>query len=340
MSSASSSATTVGSRSSTARRSRAGATSCRGARCAPRRRTAAHDRAGSSASSSGSSSWQRSCASRCATPSLPALHDSCAARGLPPRRGAELLERRVGRDHQAAAGETDHPVERQEKLRSGRRRRAASRREPVRPGGGPGSLDVPHRDHVVEAMEAMHEPVGEREPAGDVRPFHARLDDREHAVHLHVVRLLGDRSRSSIPSSRQVATSATGRSRLMCAFIPASANCSGATPFFARCVNKGSQAGGAPAGPVELVERGEEETREPHVEPFQETAVRERVPAELRADAFRHLAVEAGEAGDAVGARGRRLEARAAARSLREPSTADAGSRSHTVRRREPARSS
>ena len=52
----------------------------------------------------------------------------------------------------------------------------------------------------------------------------------------------------STPSSAHVATTATGRSRLMCAFIPASANWSGAIPRRPRASRSGSQARGACAG--------------------------------------------------------------------------------------------
>ena len=96
----------------------------------------------------------------------------------------------------------------------------------------------------------------------------------------------------------------------MCAFIPASANCSGATPFLAALREQGQPGVRRACGrSLVLVERCEEEIREAHVEPLQEAAVRERVPTELAPDAFGHLAIEAGEAGDAVRARGRRLEA-------------------------------
>ena len=58
----------------------------------------------------------------------------------------------------------------------------------------------------------------------------------------------GEPARSSMPRSSHVATSATGRSRLMCAFMPARANWSGAIPLRERAANSGAQADGVEAG--------------------------------------------------------------------------------------------
>ena len=119
----------------------------------------------------------------------------------------------------------------------------------------------------------------------------------------------GDPSRRSRPSSRHVVTSATGRSRLMCAFIPASANCSGAMPRRERCVEQRNPRGRRARGVVIVrLERREEQAREVDVERLEEASVGEAPARQIGADALGHRQVEPGEAGDTVRGRRRRLD--------------------------------
>ncbi len=92
----------------------------------------------------------------------------------------------------------------------------------------------------------------------------------------------------------------------MCAFIPARANWSGATPRVERHSKSGAQARGASRGLCSWRSDGvEEEVREGDVELLQEARVGEGRARELRLHGLRHLEVEAREAGDAVRSRQR-----------------------------------
>ena len=120
---------------------------------------------------------------------------------------------------------------------------------------------VPHRDDVVDPVEAVDEPIDPGEPAGQVRGLELFLDARQQQVDVARSR----RARGNARSGRgrapgRSSTSATGRSRLMCAFIPASANCSGATPRRDRCCEQ-RHPGRRSVRRIPLVrgERGEEE---------------------------------------------------------------------------------
>ena len=76
-----------------------------------------------------------------------------------------------------------------------------------------------------------------------------------------------------MPSARQVSTSATGRSRLTCAFMPASANWMGATPGRERASKSGRHACGQRRSPqYEPPERSDVEVREHDVQPAQRVA--------------------------------------------------------------------
>ena len=144
-----------------------------------------------------------------------------------PRQCAPQLEQpRVGRDQEPATGEPDHPVER-EQVVAGERRLAA------RAPRAPGRSSTPRRAHGRRPTS----PRRRRCDAGGGRagrPRRASRSDTSSSPALRPgraerrparsPRARETPSRRSSPSSRQVVFSATGRSRLMWAFIPASAN--------------------------------------------------------------------------------------------------------------------
>ena len=95
----------------------------------------------------------------------------------------------------------------------------------------------------------------------------------------------------------------------MCAFIPASANWSGAIPRLDRDWNSGSHACGVVLGSFRLASTAvEEQIGERDVEPLEEPRVLEDRAAEMGLDALRDGEVEPREAGDAVATRQRRRD--------------------------------
>ena len=146
------------------------------------------------------------------------------------------------------------------------------------------------------------------QPAGQICAFTCISTGASRASTRSKSACCGELSRRSRPSSRHVVTSATGRSRLMCAFIPASANCSGAIPRRERCANSGTHADGALAGSGSYdVERGEEQPAK-WTSSVEEASVGEAGPCRSASDALGHREVEPGEAGDSVRGRSRRLD--------------------------------
>ena len=131
---------------------------------------------------------------------------------------------------------------------------AARRRAPTAPARSSrlrhAPVHVPHRHDVVDAPQPVDEPVDPGQPAGQIRALHARSrPGRAERPRARSRRAPAKPREDRASSSRQVATSATGRSRLMWAFIPASANWSGAIPRRERCANNGTQAGGVLPAP-------------------------------------------------------------------------------------------
>ena len=120
----------------------------------------------------------------------------------------------------------------------------------------------------------------------------------------------GEPMLGSSPASAQVVTSATGKSRLICAFIPASANWSGAIPRVERHSKSGAQARGASRGLCSWPRTASKKRSTKATSSFSRKRGSSKLAlAKLRLHCLRHREVEAREARDAISL-GQRLEDR------------------------------
>jgi len=101
----------------------------------------------------------------------------------------------------------------------------------------------------------------------------------------------------------QVSTSATGRSWLMWAFIPASANWIGSIPAISRRSASGRQASGTAAGSPATSDRSEVQVGEFHVQLGHERGDRRKTLSKLAVHLAGHIQVHAVEARERIGCR-------------------------------------
>ena len=220
---------------------------------------------------------------------------------------AEAAERRALGLEQPAAGEADHPVERQQELpRELGLVTEVPERHAVRPGGVACTRHVPHRDYVIRVPGPVQQPAGELRPAGEVRLLDARLHLGEQGVDAQIVGVL---LRAVAQVEPERAAGVDERDRQIAVDVRVHARDGELDRRDVPSVRAARRAVATPRGPARLAgERrkgGEEEVGEAEVERLEEGVVLERMRVELGGDAFRHLAVEPREADDAVGARRR-----------------------------------
>ncbi len=215
----------------------------------------------------------------------------------------ELLEPGVGGHEQPACGEADRAVEDVEI--AGRKVGLVAQRPErlrVHPGGIARAGHVPHRDDVVDPVDAMEQVVELPQPAAQILRLHRPLDGRQHAVHVLVVGVL---ARALLEPDPELAARGDEGDRQVAVDVrahPGQRELERCDPACrARLDERRPGAGhGGRVGP-RGIERTEEEAGEDDVEVREELRILKDEAAELLLDALGHRQIEVREAGDSIG---------------------------------------